>query len=183
MNAILDPAVDRFRSLMDTDEDGAELWRKKLTTFRNLYAFLSQVIPYQDSDLEKLYTYLRHLASKLPRRRTGPQYAFDDDVRLEYFRLQKISEGSISLNEGKADPLDDKLKSHMPQFNKHLQSIDVEQIAVRPEECDSEGSAVEYSQLAAGVPTQGSLGRRSEARETEPIRPSLTVTSHPFCRT
>lgn len=106
LNAILDPAVDRFRSLMESDEDEAELWRGKLTAFRNLYSFLSQVIPYQDSDLEKRYTYLRHLASKLPRRRTGPQYSFDDDIRLEYYRLQKISEGSISLNDGTADPLD-----------------------------------------------------------------------------
>jgi len=106
LNAILDPAVDRFRKVAESDEDAAELWRGKLTAFRNLYSFLSQVIPYQDSELEKLYTYLRHLASKLPRRRSGPQYFFDDDVRLEYYRLQKISEGSISLREGKADPLD-----------------------------------------------------------------------------
>ncbi len=106
MNAILDPAVDRFRALMDSDENAAELWRGKLVAFRNLYSFLSQVIPYQDSDLEKLYTYLRHLAAKIPRRRSGPQYSFDDDVRLEYYRLQKISEGSISLKDGQADPLD-----------------------------------------------------------------------------
>jgi type I restriction enzyme R subunit len=106
MNAILDPGVDRFRQLMDTDQDASELWRGKLQAFRNLYAFLSQVIPYQDSDLEKLYTYLRHLASKLPRRRSGPQYSFDDDIRLEYYRLQKISEGSISLRDGQADRLD-----------------------------------------------------------------------------
>jgi type I restriction enzyme R subunit len=105
MNAILDPAVDRFRALMESEEDKAELWRGKLTAFRNLYSFLSQVIPYQDSDLEKLYTYLRHLVAKLPRRKTGPQYSFDDDIRLEYYRLQKISEGSISLKDGKADPL------------------------------------------------------------------------------
>jgi type I restriction enzyme R subunit len=69
--------------------------------------FLSQVIPYQDTDLEKLYVFLRHLGSKLPRRKGGPSYQFDDDVRLEHYRLQKISEGwSISLREGKASPLD-----------------------------------------------------------------------------
>jgi type I restriction enzyme R subunit len=105
MNAALDPAVDRFRKLAEEDEQAAELWRGNLTAFRNLYAFLSQVIPYQDSDLERLYTYLRHLAPKLPRRKAGPQYAFDDNVRLEYYRLQKISEGSISLRDGKAEPL------------------------------------------------------------------------------
>lgn len=106
MNAALDPAVDRFRALRNRNEEEAELWRGKLQAFRSLYAFLSQVIPYQDSDLERLYTYLRHLSAKLPKRARGPQYSFDDEVRLEYYRLQKISEGSISLNEGKARPLD-----------------------------------------------------------------------------
>ena len=33
-------------------------------------------------------------------------YQFDDEVQLEYYRLQKISEGSISLQEGKAGTLD-----------------------------------------------------------------------------
>ena len=108
MNAALDPAVSRFAALQkDTEnEEEAELWRGKLHAFRNLYGFLSQVIPYQDSDLERLYIYLRHLAAKLPRRRSGPAYDFDDDVQLEYYRLQKISEGSISLGEGAAHPLD-----------------------------------------------------------------------------
>ena len=106
MNAALDPAVDRFAALQVGDEEAAELWRGKLNAFRNLYAFLSQVIPYQDSDLERLYTFLRFLSPKLPKRATGERYSFDDEIRLEYYRLQKISEGSISLREGKADPLD-----------------------------------------------------------------------------
>lgn len=106
MNAILDQAVARFVQLQNTEEEEAELWRGKLQAFRNLYSFLSQVIPYQDSDLEKLFTYLRHLALKLPKRKSGPGYQFDEEVELDYYRLQKISEGSISLNEGYAKPLD-----------------------------------------------------------------------------
>ena len=106
MNAILDQAVARFVQLQNTEEEEAELWRGKLQAFRNLYSFLSQVIPYQDSDLEKLFTYLRHLALKLPKRNSGPGYQFDEEVELDYYRLQKISEGSISLNEGYAKPLD-----------------------------------------------------------------------------
>jgi type I restriction enzyme R subunit len=84
MNAALDPAVSRFAVLQRDEESEAELWRGKVQAFRNLYAFLSQVIPYQDSDLERLYVFLRYLAAKLPRRRGGPAYQFDDDVRLEY---------------------------------------------------------------------------------------------------
>jgi type I restriction enzyme R subunit len=106
MNAALDPAVSRFAVLQEEREEEAELWRGKVQAFRNLYSFLSQIIPYQDSDLERLYVFLRHLAAKLPRRASGPAYQFDDEVRLEYYRLQKISEGSISLQEGKAQPLD-----------------------------------------------------------------------------
>ncbi|MBI3650180.1 MAG: type I restriction endonuclease subunit R [Acidobacteria bacterium] len=106
MNATLDPAVQRFTKLQHENQDEAELWRGKLVAFRNLYSFLSQIIPYQDSDLEKLYVFFRHLSAKLPRRRSGLVYQFDDEVRLEYYRLQKISEGSISLREGSANPLD-----------------------------------------------------------------------------
>lgn len=106
MNVVLDQAVARFQQLQNTEEEEAELWRGKIQAFRNLYSFLSQVIPYQDSDLEKLFTYLRHLALKLPKRKTGPGYQFDEEVELDYYRLQKISEGSISLNEGYAKPLD-----------------------------------------------------------------------------
>ena len=37
---------------------------------------------------------------------SGPQYDFDGDIYLEYYRLQKISEGSIELSSGYARPLD-----------------------------------------------------------------------------
>ena len=106
MNAALDPAVSRFTTHRDDSEEEAEDWRGKMLAFLNLYGFLSQVIPYQDSDLERLYVFLRHLAAKLPRRKSGPAYRFDDEVRLKYYRLQKISEGSISLRDDEARRLD-----------------------------------------------------------------------------
>ena len=92
--AILQPAVDRFRGL---EAEAQEAFRKQLIAFRNLYGFLSQVMPYQDPDLEKLYTYGRFLLTKLPRDPSAPHYRFDDEVALEYYRLQKLSEGAIQL--------------------------------------------------------------------------------------
>ncbi|MBU4575521.1 MAG: hypothetical protein KUA39_00810, partial [Desulfarculus sp.] len=44
-----------------------------------------------------LYSYVRFLISKLPKREFGPSYHFDDEVDLQYYRLQKISEGAIKL--------------------------------------------------------------------------------------
>ena len=102
MNACIDPAVSRYRELEDEDR---EEFRKTLVAYRNLYAFLSQIIPFQDSDLEKLYSYIRFLLTKLPRGDRGPVYNFDDDVALKFYRLQKISEGSISLEPGKQEPV------------------------------------------------------------------------------
>jgi type I restriction enzyme R subunit len=106
MNATLDPCVVRFKDLQKDKPDEAELWRGKMLAFCSVYGFLSQIIPYQDSDLERLYVFLRHLATKLPRRGAGSSYQFDDEVRLEFYRLQKISEGSISLSDGQANRLD-----------------------------------------------------------------------------
>ncbi len=49
-----------------------------------------------------LYTFVRFLLSKLPRRHTGPRYDFEDEVALKFYRLQKISEGSIDLKAGES---------------------------------------------------------------------------------
>jgi type I restriction enzyme R subunit len=102
MNAILDKAVVRFK---DLDEEDRAAFKKLLVEFRNLYGFLSQVIPYQDSDLEKLYTYIRFLLPKLPRRQGDPVGDIESEVELQYYRLQKISEGSIDLKAGEASAL------------------------------------------------------------------------------
>ena len=102
MNGVLDQAVDRFKAL---PEEEREERKAMLVNFRNLYGFLSQVIPYQDSDLEKLYTYLRFLLTKLPKRDAGPTYQLEDEIELQYYRLQKISEGQIALDTGTGKPL------------------------------------------------------------------------------
>ena len=102
INGILDQAVERFK---ERDEDAREEVKALLVNFRNLYGFLSQVIPYQDSDLEQLYTYLRFLLTKLPRREGEGPVHLEDEVELQYYRLQKISEGRIDLNTGDGHPL------------------------------------------------------------------------------
>jgi type I restriction enzyme, R subunit len=102
MSGILDQAVERFKA---RNKEEREELKTLLVNFRNMYGFLSQVIPYQDSDLEQLYTYLRFLLTKLPNREAGPGYHLEDEVELQYYRLQKISEGQIDLNTGDGKPL------------------------------------------------------------------------------
>jgi len=102
LNGILDLAVERYKKLSEEEQNE---FKGQFTSFRNLYLFLSQIIPYQDSELEKLYTYGRFLLAKLPHTQDSRKVKVDDEVELKYYRLQKISEGSIDLKAGEPEPL------------------------------------------------------------------------------
>lgn len=102
LNGILDRVVEQFKTLEPEEQ---ELFKSHLASFRNLYLFLSQIIPYQDSELEKLYTFGRYLLTKLPRTSNSVAVQIDNDVQLKYYRLEKISEGAIDLKVGEAAAL------------------------------------------------------------------------------
>ena len=103
INALLDPAVCRFNALATADGDDAEndalreQLRGRLTAFRGLYSFLSQVLPYTDEEQETLYAYARLLLRKLPRAGTGTAYDFGGDVALQYYRLQCLERRRLEL--------------------------------------------------------------------------------------
>jgi len=94
LNAFIDPAVDRFRNLPEEAQDDL---KNTMQSFTRLYSFLSQIMPFQDVELEKLYSYVRYLQKKLPRRNLSEQFQLEDEVALEYYRLQKMEEGQIAL--------------------------------------------------------------------------------------
>jgi type I restriction enzyme R subunit len=90
----IDPAVDRFKEL---DEEQQDEFKKSLTSFVRIYSFLSQIMPFQDVDLEKLYSFGRFLLTKLPKVDYTERLKLDNEVALEYYRLQKIAEGDLVL--------------------------------------------------------------------------------------
>ena len=92
--AYIDPAVDRFKQL---DEEGQDEFKESLTSFTRIYSFLSQIMPFQDVELEKLYSFGRFLLTKLPKVDYTERLKLDNEVALEYYRLQKIAEGDLVL--------------------------------------------------------------------------------------
>jgi len=56
--------------------------------------------PFQDSELEKLYSYLRFPVVQLPPRDGGPRYVSTTKCGWATTAFQKISEGSIDLQGG-----------------------------------------------------------------------------------
>ncbi|MDG4952963.1 type I restriction endonuclease [Actinobacillus equuli subsp. equuli] len=108
LNAILDKAVEKYLYLADDPEHNEEqqkLFKSQLKSYLNLYLFVSQILPYADSLHEKRYVYLKLLMAKLPRGIQSEKLDLSKMAILQYYRLQQISEGSINLNEGEAEPL------------------------------------------------------------------------------
>ena len=100
MQSQLQPAVDRFKAI--PDEEQRREFRDKLNGYVRVYAFLSQIVPYADPEMEMLYSYGRFLVPHLPIER-DPSITLTDEVGLQYYRLERVSSGLINLNEG--DPV------------------------------------------------------------------------------
>lgn len=102
--AYIDPAVDRYKAIEIEDEKDA--FKKSIRTWTNLYSFLAQIMPFRDAEFEKFYVYAKLLQTKLPKRDLLESMKLVDEVAMEYYRLQKIKEGSIDLITGENGELD-----------------------------------------------------------------------------
>lgn len=94
LDACLQPARDRF-SVLDSDKQ--EAFHDRLGAFVKLYAFLGQIIPYGDSDLECLASFGRVLLPSIRPKRDSAPIHLGEDVDLEYYRLQRVSSGAITV--------------------------------------------------------------------------------------
>jgi len=97
MQKHVQPAVDRF-SVMD--EDKKEEFFEKLTAFVNFYSFISQIIPYSDTELEMLYSYGRFLVPCLKFGDTIANPHPENEVELQYYRIEKAMTIPIVMEDG-----------------------------------------------------------------------------------
>ncbi|GAB1415467.1 hypothetical protein MASR2M117_08730 [Paludibacter sp.] len=62
-------------------------------------------MPFVDTEFEKFYAYAKLLQTRLPKRELSESLYLDDEIALEYYRLQKIKEGAIQLQKGEEGAL------------------------------------------------------------------------------
>ncbi|MCS4484003.1 type I restriction endonuclease [Gleimia sp. 6138-11-ORH1] len=93
LNAYLDPAVARFNEL--ENEDKLKV-RARMNKFNRNYDFLTHIIRYHDERLHRFAAYAKLLVRKLYIE-GDPAPHLDDEVALQYYRLQQVYEGSIVL--------------------------------------------------------------------------------------
>jgi type I restriction enzyme R subunit len=98
VHAALRPVVDRYE---DAEEDDQREFRGRLADFVRLYAFLGQVLPFEDAELERLYQFCRYLLRLLPVPREEQPRELQHYVDLQSLRLVKTSLGALKVEPGK----------------------------------------------------------------------------------
>ncbi|PAA05247.1 type I restriction endonuclease subunit R [Pseudomonas fragi] len=79
--------------------DQLDLFRKNLQSFVRLYEFLSQIVPYEDRELEQLCVYAKHLHPLLRVDRLLQDDVDVGELQLSHYRLSKRAEHQLRLNE------------------------------------------------------------------------------------
>lgn len=110
LNSIMDVAVERYNAISHQDDieqklEKQRLFKSQVQSYLNLYQFVSQIMPYADTIHEQRYAYLRMLLRSLPKGSKDTRIDISKDVTLQFYRLEKVGEGSIKLNDSDAKDL------------------------------------------------------------------------------
>ena len=104
LNAALDHVVELASKML---EEEREDFKTKASDYIRKYGFISQIVTFEDTDLEKLFIFLKFLIKKLPRRKNPLPIEVLQAVDMETYKLTKDMEISIKLEskEGELDPM------------------------------------------------------------------------------
>ncbi|TMO53743.1 type I restriction endonuclease subunit R [Pseudoalteromonas phenolica] len=81
------------------EKDRLEIFKKDLGSFTRFYEFMSQIVDYDDKELEKLSLYARHLRPLLREKMIEEDDIDLDNVVMSHYRLSKIRQQDIQLKE------------------------------------------------------------------------------------
>jgi type I restriction enzyme R subunit len=92
--ALLDPALERFTAL--SEEDRLD-FKDALDKFVRTYSFLSQIVSFQNTSLERDYRYCRALAAYIRSAATVERLDLGSEVELTHLRTEMTYEGLLAL--------------------------------------------------------------------------------------
>ena len=84
-------------------KDALDIFKKDLGTFVRFYEFMSQIVDYDDKQLEKLSLYARNLSPMLRETAVDEDDIDLDSILLSHYRVSKISQQDLKLIEDSAD--------------------------------------------------------------------------------
>jgi type I restriction enzyme R subunit len=107
LQPLLRAVADKYKYITDAEE--RIRFKHCLRSYVNAYAFLSQVMTFQDPELERLYLFGRLLLRFLPKEQTRERLSLHDLVDLESYRIEQTFNGKIQIpgSDGQLEPLSD----------------------------------------------------------------------------
>ena len=99
----LSASVEAF---LHADQETKVIFRELVDKYNRFYGFLSQVMTFVDTDLEKLYTFLRLLRRRLPIEREKLPYEIQQAIDIENLTVKQTGKAKIKLKHktGQLDP-------------------------------------------------------------------------------
>ncbi|MBV1880228.1 MAG: DEAD/DEAH box helicase family protein [Pseudomonadales bacterium] len=88
------------------EKDRLEIFKKDLGTFVRFYEFMSQIVDYDNKDLERLSLYARNLRPMLREAAIDEEDVDLSNVELSHYRLSKIRQQNLNLKEDAAQYLE-----------------------------------------------------------------------------
>ena len=121
LHALLNPVVDSFRGKGKKDQVE---FKKTLKRYQNIYSFLSQLIPFSDLKLEKLYIFNKYLQKKLPTINNPLPFSVLQDVDMDSYKVVNKGQKAITLREdGELKPITAGVGEYAPEINEKLSKI------------------------------------------------------------
>ena len=85
------------------EKDRLEIFKKDLGSFVRFFEFMSQIVDYEDKELEKLSLFSRYLRPLLHEQNVQEDEVDLSNVEMSHYRLSKIREQDIKLKEDAAE--------------------------------------------------------------------------------
>lgn len=102
-DAVLIANADNAFKEAKLEKDKLEIFKKDLGSFTRFYEFMSQIVDYDDKELEKLSLYARNLRPLLRETATKDDEVDLSNVSMSHYRLSKIRQQDIKLKEDAED--------------------------------------------------------------------------------
>jgi len=96
-DAVLTANAEKSFKECKKEKDRLEIFKKDLGSFTRFYEFMSQIVDYNDKNLEKLALYARHLRPLLREKLDDDDEIDLSNVALSHYRLSKIREQDIVM--------------------------------------------------------------------------------------
>ncbi|MBN2251618.1 MAG: type I restriction endonuclease subunit R [Candidatus Altiarchaeota archaeon] len=121
LHNVMNLVVAEFRKKNKTDQIG---FKKTLRRYQSIYSFLSQLIPFTDVNLEKLYLFNKFLNKKLPTINNPLPFNVLEDVDIDSYKIVEKGKKKIELqSEGELNPITSDVGMYPVEINVRLSKI------------------------------------------------------------